>query len=286
MKDLPVRILSAIVLVAGVVYLVGYAPEWSFVLAQTLMLAVMIWELATMLATKYYVGSRFAPLVAGLAWNSLHFFPQYAEQAATGLLIAIICFAMWQRAPMPQRLQCLLTVLLASVYPAVLWRHLLSIHETLGGVLILFHLILVNSSTDIGAYFGGKLLGRHRLSPLLSPKKTWEGLIAGAVTATAVSVWAGGEWIRLHVHSSALTAPMHAPRLDPWQCIWLGLAIAVLGQVSDLAESLIKRACGVKDSGSFIPGHGGVLDRCDSLLFNIPLVYYYWLYVGAKPILS
>jgi phosphatidate cytidylyltransferase len=123
-------------------------------------------------------------------------------------------------------------------------------------ILLLFAIIWVG---DSAAYYGGRALGRHLLAPRVSPKKTVEGAVAGLLGSVIVGVIGGKwaldqEWTRLIV-LSALTA--------------------VAGQVGDLAESVLKRSAGVKDSSSILPGHGGILDRLDSLFFAAPV--FYWL---------
>lgn len=127
------------------------------------------------------------------------------------------------------------------------------------GVIWIVVVFVITIASDTSAYFVGRRFGRHRMAPYVSPNKTWEGSIGAAVaamTAGALSVvlfglpiaWAGG--------------------------VLLGLIGSVAGQIGDLAESLIKRQIGVKDSGNLIPGHGGLLDRIDSLLFTAPVIYY------------
>lgn len=117
---------------------------------------------------------------------------------------------------------------------------------------------------DSFAYFGGRAFGKHKLFERVSPKKTWEGALSGAVGGIAVC-------IVLAVVLDGLV----------WQDgLVIGLAAGVLGQVGDLAESHLKRACNVKDSSQIIPGHGGILDRFDSLLFVAPVVYLYMLFVS------
>jgi phosphatidate cytidylyltransferase len=118
--------------------------------------------------------------------------------------------------------------------------------------------------SDVLAFFVGHALGRHRLAPELSPGKTVEGALGGL---------AGGVLGALAVRSLGL------PSLPLWHAWALGALGAALGIVGDLAESLLKRWAGVKDSGALFPGHGGMLDRVDSLLFGAPLLYYYFLYV-------
>lgn len=126
--------------------------------------------------------------------------------------------------------------------------------------------ILTTKSSDIGAYFTGMTIGRHKMIPWLSPKKTWEGLLGGVVFAAAV----GGT---LAHFSSAL--PQEADRYPWWIGALAGALAAVIGQAGDLAESAFKRDAGLKDSGRILPGMGGVLDVLDSPLFTGPL--FYWL---------
>jgi phosphatidate cytidylyltransferase len=116
--------------------------------------------------------------------------------------------------------------------------------------------------SDTAAYFIGKAFGRHKLAPQISPGKTWEGAIAGVIGGIIISVL------------FTLDTPLQFP-LNYWQAILLGALISVFGQLGDLAESLLKRNAGVKDSGKLMPGHGGLLDRLDSILFAGAVVYLY-----------
>lgn len=124
------------------------------------------------------------------------------------------------------------------------------------GLLTVFGIVW---AADIGAYFAGRAFGRHKLAPAVSPGKTWEGFAGGLLAALLVG-WAAGTWLA--------PAP---PR--PWS-IWLGLTavVAAISVVGDLTESLLKRIAGVKDSGTLLPGHGGVLDRIDSVLAAAPVM--------------
>ncbi|MEW6369146.1 MAG: phosphatidate cytidylyltransferase [Acidobacteriota bacterium] len=260
MKDLSLRVASAVVLIAGAVYLVGFSPGWLFFAFHTLFLILMTWELGAMLEQKYDIGSKLVPVTAAVVWNLLYLSPDLTAPVATAILMLLFGFALAGKRENAVRFQALVLLIFASIYPAVLWRPLLSIRELPGGIRIIAFLLLLNFGTDTAAYFGGKLLGRRPFSPQVSPKKTWEGLLAGMLGAAALSLVSSGTFL-----------PM-----TPARAIAFGCAVAVLGQMSDLSESLVKRACGVKDSGSIIPGHGGLLDRCDSLLFNIPVVWYVW----------
>lgn len=131
--------------------------------------------------------------------------------------------------------------------------------------LLLFYLIAVVKFTDIGAYSVGCAIGRHKFIPRLSPKKTWEGVIGGLLTGLAASLA-----FRYFTHGQISGLSF------TWtDATMLGLLLPAAGVVGDLIESLLKRAAGVKDSGTFILGMGGVLDVIDSLLFAAPLLYIY-----------
>jgi phosphatidate cytidylyltransferase len=155
-------------------------------------------------------------------------------------------------------------VLFGVYYVGFLFAHLAQIWRLPHGKQWALFLILGIWAGDIFAFFVGTLLGKHRLYPRVSPKKTWEGL-AGAVAG------------------SLLTGLVFASLWMPW--VGMGLAaalaaaLAVLGQAGDFIESMLKRSAQVKDSGTFIPGHGGMLDRIDSFLFSAPFLYYVLTYL-------
>jgi phosphatidate cytidylyltransferase len=127
------------------------------------------------------------------------------------------------------------------------------------GLAFMLGAVIAAVGYDIGGYVVGSRLGRHRLAPTVSPNKTWEGLIGGCLIAVAAS--------------AAVTSRIH-----PWHlstAIVLGLVVAVVAPCGDLVESMIKRDLGVKDMGSLLPGHGGMMDRIDALLFVLPAAYFF-----------
>ncbi len=126
-----------------------------------------------------------------------------------------------------------------------------------------FLAIFATFGSDSAAYVIGKTIGKHKLAPNISPGKTWEGSIAGLVGAVAVSLL-----FLLH------TPVQLSGYLNVWQIIIIGLMVSIFGQLGDLVESLFKRNTGVKDSGNIFPGHGGMLDRMDSIVFAVIAVYY------------
>jgi phosphatidate cytidylyltransferase len=142
---------------------------------------------------------------------------------------------------------------------------LLAVANAPRGAWLVLYVFAVTWITDTGAYFVGMRWGKHPLAPRLSPKKTIEGAIGGLIAATAMSL-AWGTWINL-----------------PWlHCLILGPVLGVLAQVGDLCESAIKRDLGIKDFGTLLPGHGGILDRFDSLLFTAPIAYYYLVMIAPR----
>ena len=127
------------------------------------------------------------------------------------------------------------------------------------GVLAIFTVLLAVFAADTFAFFGGRLLGRHRMAPVMSPRKTWEGFVTGTVAAVAVAFFA--------------VYPDRDVFLTVWQSLVLGLVLACAGALGDLFESLLKRDMGAKDSGSVLGAHGGILDRLDAHLFAAPAAY-------------
>lgn len=130
---------------------------------------------------------------------------------------------------------------------------------------LIFYLVLVVKSTDVGAFFVGTAIGKHKLFPRLSPRKTWEGFIGGIMCALIASI--------SFVHATRGTfGVLHVSMID---AVILGLLLSLVGTAGDMFESLLKRASGSKDSGAAVPGMGGLLDVLDSLLFGAPVLYFY-----------
>jgi phosphatidate cytidylyltransferase len=128
--------------------------------------------------------------------------------------------------------------------------------------------LLATFGSDTAAYFIGRAFGRHKMAPRISPGKTWEGAAGGLLGSVIVSLL------------FTLNTPVQLP-IGYGTAVLLGLLVSVFGQAGDLAESLLKRSAGVKESGGLLPGHGGLLDRADSLLFTGAFVYmFYWLVVA------
>ena len=159
------------------------------------------------------------------------------------------------------------------LYVGWLLSHLVSLRGMTGGMNWVFLVILANAASDTTAFFIGRSFGRHRLAPRISPNKTWEGALAGVAGAMVFSL------LFTAPRLFAATNPLYVEGFICWQALSLGLLVSVFGQLGDLAESLLKRHAGVKDSGRLLPGHGGILDRMDSVIFAGIVVYYYVVWV-------
>lgn len=153
--------------------------------------------------------------------------------------------------------------LFGILYIGFLLSHISLIRYMANGKAWALFLIATVWAGDISAFFGGSRFGRHKLYPKISPKKTVEGLIGAVVGSIIVSL---------------IFSQVFIPQLEKGLCVLLAIGLGVLGQLGDFTESMLKRSAQVKDSGSLIPGHGGMLDRLDSFLFSAPFLYYFLLY--------
>lgn len=241
------------------------------------MASIGAWEFARMHRAR---GVKASPVLAGFMAGAIVVAAAAAEMSdfivvvtLLGLLVGSVVLA---RAPAESEPgQAIVITLFGAAYTGLLLSFAVWLRELAGGaqdataVAVLFLPVGVTWLGDTAAYFGGRSFGRRRLAPAISPNKTWEGAIAGLV-ATALGAWAYAELTRGLVAWTAGVGTLLA----------FGGVVSVAGQVGDLFESRFKRDCGVKDSSSLIPGHGGVLDRMDSLLFVFPVAFAYFNLVG------
>jgi phosphatidate cytidylyltransferase len=169
----------------------------------------------------------------------------------------------------------------AFTYIALPMGMLVQIREQWSGAFLLLYLLLLVWAGDIFAYFVGKAVGRHLMSPRISPKKTWEGAAASLIASLVIGMLLYNyslpicTWL-LNMHLIERRDGFFALDKPPlWPTILLSATINIAAQLGDLVESLIKRGADVKDSGTILPGHGGMLDRIDALLFAAPVLWYY-----------
>ena len=177
-----------------------------------------------------------------------------------GTLSSALCMPLFSGKPLKDSLLDGMVLIMGVLYVGLSLGYLLLTRAQPDGTMLIFFVVLVTWAGDTGAYIAGKSLGRHALAPIVSPKKTYEGLAGGIVLACLAAVVARAWFL---------------PRFSLADCLALGLLLTIAGLIGDLAESAMKRHAGFKDSGALIPGHGGMLDRLDSLLFTGPAFYYY-----------
>ncbi len=219
---------------------------------------------ANYLTPEVYVpldGERLAKAASG----KVDYLTASCVALAVWALVALLWFIAFYSGDRP--VYAFFLLLLGPVYVGFLLGHGLAIYdiasalggaENLGRNWLLFTLA-GTSASDTGAYAVGRLTGRHQMAPSLSPNKTWEGAGGGFIVSVLVMTAVG------------LLLDLGVPL---WQYVLVALVVAAMAQIGDLFESFLKRRAEVKDSGSIMPGHGGLLDRIDSILFALPAVYY------------
>ena len=258
---------TALVALPLVVAALVVGPPWLALAIVVLALGVGLAEFFGLLRAR---GIRPMPLAGALLTAGL-----FLDVVAPGVLkltlgplaALLLLVAMLARGPDKDAVGAGAATLLGAVYLGVLGgtlgalRMLAPIEEGAWRVVLLLGILIV---ADSFAFFIGHAIGRHRLAPSLSPGKTVEGAVGGLV---------GG------VAGAFLIRQVGLPQLAPLDTAGLGIVVAAMGIAGDLEESLLKRWAGVKDSGVLFPGHGGMLDRLDSLLFGAPVLYYYFQYL-------
>ena len=271
------RLLSGILIIASLLAAMRYLPL-GWVLPVLLVIAFLaLHEFYALLEASQRPHFKVLGLLCGLGlvagtWLALRSDVAWRLEAEVFLLFATCALVFIRQIlcrPGDRPWDTLSGTLLGVLYVAFLLNFLAKLMVGWGpgvdGRFLLLYLVAVVKSTDIGAYTVGCAIGRHKFIPRLSPKKTWEGVIGGVLTGFAVSL------AFVHFGHGQISGFSFS-----WiDAVALGLILPVAGVVGDLIESLLKRAGGVKDSGSFILGMGGILDVIDSLLFAAPLLYLY-----------
>ncbi|HEY6264394.1 MAG TPA: phosphatidate cytidylyltransferase [Candidatus Acidoferrum sp.] len=235
---------------------------YRFWTATCALLILYLQWLTTVIRWGEFGGVAYPPR---LAWLLVRIFPR-AEDAFFLFVLGIAAITLFTKRPLVETLPAAGISASGLILIAFPLSYTVRLHGvgTQGPVLLLFVLVITWVG-DSAAYFVGRSLGKHPLAPHLSPKKTWEGTVASFLGSLIVAI----------VFARFMTVPL--PHL-------LGMAAVgnVAGQVGDLLESAYKRSAGIKDSGSLLPGHGGVLDRIDALILAIPVVWYYWILIYSQ----
>lgn len=256
------RVVTAIVLIPIVVYLVLWAQFWVFFAVLAAVGCLCYYEYNS-IAAAYGYGS---PGPLGYAAGLLLLIPTIPDQDAWLLLMAVALIALvlaMRTGELAQSLPQAALRVMGVAYVFGCWKFAVALRSNSPHWLMFA--LLVNWVGDAGAYYVGRAFGKHKLASRISPKKTWEGT-AGSLVVSAL--FAGAYLLHF------------VPGISILDAVAVTLAANAAGQLGDLAESAMKRGAGVKDSGTLLPGHGGMLDRVDSTLFALPVVYAYVRFLG------
>jgi phosphatidate cytidylyltransferase len=266
--DLARRVATAVVVLPALAAAIVLGPPW---LTVAIALAAACVGYAEILSLAAALGAwRLAP--AGFLLLAASFHDVLRPQAGVVLwpaglvllLVAALGLAPERERSIPAAAVAALGAFYLGGFTAAL-AHLRVAQPESGGAWRLLMLLAAVMAADTFAYFGGRFLGRRRLAPLVSPGKTWEGSLC-SLAGGALGAW--------------LVARLALPAVPAAHALALGPAVAAAGTLGDLVESLLKRWAGAKDSGRVFPGHGGMLDRLDSLLFGAAVLYYYFLCIN------
>jgi phosphatidate cytidylyltransferase len=257
------RWLTGIIAVPILIYVIGFGPRLLF---YTLLLGTSLMGLFEF----YSLTCSNLPRVvrwSGYLFTLFFFAVIYTRQSlAIPVVVAFSAFVpmtfhmLTQPVPSRQNTTDIGKAVLGPIYvglPLAMLLHIDMYYPSKGNIWIFFLLVVVFAN-DTGAFYLGKLFGKHRLYEAISPGKTWEGAVGGGLCSVLAAFW----FLRV--------IPLHPLDLS---ILGLVLFVSIAAPIGDLAESMMKRAHGVKDSGKILPGHGGILDRVDGLLFSVPGLY-------------
>jgi phosphatidate cytidylyltransferase len=266
------RVITALVLMPLVLILVFLGPRWQwlFTLAVALVAVLAGWEFLGLADQAGATSPRIAVILALLAlfFGTMQW-PDWTATLFVILSLALLVYCTFFR-PVEQMITDAAASILCLVYIGLTLIALPALHDESSGPSLVAFLLCVVWAGDIAALYVGRAWGRHKLAPRLSPNKTWEGAV-GSLAGSLISVGVLlGLAQLLETWNSAI---LYFPG-ELWYWLMLAALINIAAQTGDLVESALKRSAGVKDSGTLLPGHGGVLDRIDALLLAAPVLWY------------
>jgi len=241
---------------------------WVFVLLAVAAMVLGLWEFYLLAKRLQLKPDPTTGYIAGAALVTISLYNDPAtillvQFVIIALVIGTLIAATLRGAPFDKMIASAGATILGVLYVAFLGSHLISIRTGFDPTLsrhLLSFFFLVLMGADTGAYYIGRAFGKHKLAPSISPGKTWQGAIGGLLAALAMA---------------ALSHFWFFRELPLKYILPLAAVMTIVGIFGDLAESALKRGAGAKDAANILPGHGGMLDRLDSLLFNAPLIYYF-----------
>jgi phosphatidate cytidylyltransferase len=266
------RVITAVIGIPLLIYVIQFAPAYVAVAIIFIAMILALYEYFRMTLQPGTTAFQIAGYALGIgiaasfSYNALFSFFWLPASSVLFLIVAL-----FSPGEIKDRLHASAMAFFGAWYLGGTMGYLIGVRrigsagET--GADLLMLLFVVIWTNDIFAYLIGRKFGRHKLAPAVSPKKTVEGAIAG---------------LFFGIIASAASTLIFIPQITIRDAALIGLVVGILGQIGDLCESIVKRAANVKDSGEIIPGHGGMLDRVDSLLFGAPAMYYYFYLIISR----
>ncbi len=254
--------LIAVPLLAGVIYLGGMA----FALLIGIVSVIALWEYYRIVFNPEQKSLITPITITGFITAPLMIYAAYGNHvhAIPGIIIINLIITAFAAIVLfkndPSILQDVFKQALGIIYAPLLLTYIILIRNSPEGVTWIFFLFFLVFSADIGAFYAGSFLGKHKLCPSVSPGKTIEGGIGGILLTIIVGI---------------AFQSFFLPDISTWISFCLCICVGIIGPIGDLFESILKRVGNIKDSGSILPGHGGILDRIDAILFVLPVLYFF-----------
>jgi phosphatidate cytidylyltransferase len=261
------RELTTLVAAPAAIWIIGWANPYVFDAAVALIATLALLELLALGEHKgFRLPKTLCILVMLFIVAAFILEPVSVEMGVFVTLLVLPASYVFSKGDLDEALPSSAIAVMSTLYVGMLGGSLIRLHQDFpaDGPHLVFFLLLVVWVGDAGAYYVGKTFGKRRLSPRISPKKTVEGLVGGVIASIIAAVV-------IHFTFFPTFPLLHAAIA--------GAGLALAGVVGDLAESMWKRSAAVKDSGTLIPGHGGFLDRFDSIFYTTPLLYVYWVLI-------
>ena len=258
------RIISSIVSLPILLAIIYFGTPFHFFLLLEFAIFIGLYEFYRMIEKGGLGCYKWAGIILGILLSAAIFKGTYINLVIAASVILLFIIRIFEGNTSDNTFSYVSNTIFGIVYVSFLMSYLGVIRASGdNGRELIFFVLLITWMGDTTAYYGGKGFGKHKLAPAISPKKTVEGAIIGLIGSIVGAIIAKSWFLDISILNA----------------IAAGILIGVFGQFGDLSESIIKRNLQVKDSGGIIPGHGGILDRVDSLLFSAPVFYYYYRFI-------
>lgn len=269
-SDLGPRVLTALIAIPVLLFMIFFGPAWFFFIMVATAGSISTWEYCSVTYGDDFPAAKWvSSTLSAVAMSVVYFFPAYRLEGVIAAFCMVFMFFLFFYKDQEESSSQLCASVTGIVYGGLMLvpLALMRFHAQGAGPMWVVMALAIIWGSDTGAYFAGRAFGKHKLYEAVSPNKTIEGALGG-VFASVIFTF-GFNQLFVVVAQEVWVA------LSWWQVLLVAIPGSLLGQIGDLCESLIKRANGVKDSGTIIYGHGGMLDRIDALIFASPWFYYF-----------